>query len=96
MVITASSDTASSSSTALALSSPVAEIKRLGQDLSKADCQTLAVYFAVKYASQVIVHTPNAKMLAAKLAVVPVCLEPAADWEWLLGEHAARSANPRD
>jgi hypothetical protein len=58
------------------------------------DCQILATYFAGKYSSKVVVHTPNAKLLVAKLAAAPVFLEPAANWKELLGAHSGRSGKP--
>jgi hypothetical protein len=85
---------ASSANTELAVRSSEDEIRRLGQNLSVGECQRLANYFATKYSTKVVVQTPHAKLLMAKMAAASVFLEPAADWVRLMAAFSEKHGEP--
>jgi hypothetical protein len=86
---------ASSAPTTLAVCSPVVEIQRLGKNLSRVDCQTLAIYFALKYAAQsASAQTPYAKIISSKMSAVQALQAPGAQWRELLAKHAALNVVP--
>jgi hypothetical protein len=73
----------------------VVEIQLLGRNLSRNDCQILAIFFAAKFSAQSApAQTPYAKLISAKMSAVQALQAPGAEWQELLGKYAALHVTP--